>query len=371
MYPTGNQSAIAVRFSPTLFELRPEGPDPIIDLPYRMIFAVATDSDIIIYDTQQAAPFTYVQKIHYTRLTDVSWSLDSLLLSACSTDGYCTFVTFEPDELGIEYTKEESDVEESVLDVSGCEELPKEKEVVDVMVDVKAKKPSFLEQWTIKTPKKAEVEKITDSKKNDEGNNAIGEKKVCDKSDLAKKENINVLKPKRITPLKVVNDDTVSKQLPKVLTPKAGKKLSEAANKSPLLSFFKTSTPAKKIAPETERVPETIIIDEVALDAFPKECQQNSDTATANCIDLTEDDDFKLEYSNLTGSENEKSANDAKEEETHKEEATAKTELNVANKAINCKEKENSLQRNFEEIKVKKRIPLITLSSPKSKKIKK
>ena len=52
------QPAIAIRFCPVLFELEalPVGTASLpIDLPYRMVFAIATRDSIIIYDTQVEA----------------------------------------------------------------------------------------------------------------------------------------------------------------------------------------------------------------------------------------------------------------------------------------------------------------------------
>jgi hypothetical protein len=45
------------------------------DIPYRMVFAVATQNSLLLYDTQQASPFARIARIHYTRLTDLSWYL--------------------------------------------------------------------------------------------------------------------------------------------------------------------------------------------------------------------------------------------------------------------------------------------------------
>ncbi|XP_030768428.1 chromatin assembly factor 1 subunit B, partial [Sitophilus oryzae] len=132
--PLGGQSSTVVRCCPVLYELHEEAADPYTKLPYRMIFAVGTDHDIFLYDTQQSIPFARFQDIHYTRLTDLTWSQDGLLLIASSTDGFCTLITFEPDELGVPWTKPESDVEDSVLNISGCEELIDNDENVDVKV---------------------------------------------------------------------------------------------------------------------------------------------------------------------------------------------------------------------------------------------
>ena len=45
----------------------------MMDLPYRIVFAVATDNSVMIYDTQQISPIAVVSNIHYTRLTDITW----------------------------------------------------------------------------------------------------------------------------------------------------------------------------------------------------------------------------------------------------------------------------------------------------------
>jgi chromatin assembly factor 1 subunit B len=73
-YPSEDGFTVAVRCCPILFELRPGQPS-VHDIPYRMIFAIATESSILLYDTQQKAPFARISRIHYTRLTDVAWYL--------------------------------------------------------------------------------------------------------------------------------------------------------------------------------------------------------------------------------------------------------------------------------------------------------
>ncbi|KAL3278163.1 hypothetical protein HHI36_013505 [Cryptolaemus montrouzieri] len=122
--PFPKQCSTVVKCCPIYFELRENGPEPYIDLPYRILFAIGTDHDVILYDTQQIAPFARFNNIHYTRLTDLTWSVDGLLLIASSTDGFCTLITFEPDELGVQYVKEESDVEDNISNTStSCETM--------------------------------------------------------------------------------------------------------------------------------------------------------------------------------------------------------------------------------------------------------
>ncbi|KAF2892572.1 hypothetical protein ILUMI_13604 [Ignelater luminosus] len=169
--PSPKQVTIAVRCCPMIFELHSDGTNPLITLPYRVVIAVATDTDVILYDTQQRTPFAHFQKIHYTRITDLTWSPDGLLLIASSTDGYCTMVAFEPGELGVQYVKEESETEESVLDISGCEEIDKNNSISSKnkekdQVDTKLKKPNILEKWTVRKPKIDLIEE-NENKKDD------------------------------------------------------------------------------------------------------------------------------------------------------------------------------------------------------------
>lgn len=134
--PTGDKYTVAVRCNPFLYKLN-GGQDsadnkenkfakPMIDLPYRMIFAVAACDSVLLYDTEQLLPFAYVSNIHYTHLTDLSWSPDGLTLVVSSTDGYCSFVLFSREELGEIYVPEKP------------KEIPKEPDQV-VVVNKKEK----------------------------------------------------------------------------------------------------------------------------------------------------------------------------------------------------------------------------------------
>ncbi|GAB1597834.1 chromatin assembly factor 1 subunit B-like, partial [Argonauta hians] len=121
--PTGSKVTIAVRCSPIYYKLRKiphqELGTTVIEecnlkewekyqttfcLPYRMVFAVATEDSILIYDTQQSCPFALVKNVHYHQLSDLTWSKDGDILVVSSTDGFCSIVTFEKGEIGEIYT---------------------------------------------------------------------------------------------------------------------------------------------------------------------------------------------------------------------------------------------------------------------------
>ncbi|XP_053561918.1 chromatin assembly factor 1 subunit B [Bombina bombina] len=107
--PCPTKATLAVRCCPVYFELRPQnkgdsGEAPcqgLLTQPYRIVFAVASEDAVLFYDTQQLFPFGYVSNVHYHTLSDISWSSDGSFLAISSTDGYCSFVSFEKGELGV------------------------------------------------------------------------------------------------------------------------------------------------------------------------------------------------------------------------------------------------------------------------------
>lgn len=69
---------ICFLFSDLCFRLWADGPSQepgveLVHLPYRLVFAVASEDSVLLYDTQQPFPFGYVSNIHYHTLSDVSW----------------------------------------------------------------------------------------------------------------------------------------------------------------------------------------------------------------------------------------------------------------------------------------------------------
>lgn len=76
------------------------GPAPVFDLPYRVVYAVATTDAVHVYDTQQRQPLCVVSNLHYATFTDLAWSADGLTLLMTSSDGFCSCLTFAPGELG-------------------------------------------------------------------------------------------------------------------------------------------------------------------------------------------------------------------------------------------------------------------------------
>ena len=46
---------------------------PAFALPYRIVYAVATQDAVLVYDTQQQTPIIVVSNLHYATFTDITW----------------------------------------------------------------------------------------------------------------------------------------------------------------------------------------------------------------------------------------------------------------------------------------------------------
>lgn len=92
--------SLACVFNPRLFKLRNTDSKKLLDLDYRMIYAIATTNSIFIYDTEQTEPLGMASNLHYSSLTDLSWSPDGLSLLVTSIDGFVSLMQFKQEDLG-------------------------------------------------------------------------------------------------------------------------------------------------------------------------------------------------------------------------------------------------------------------------------
>ncbi|QCD84821.1 chromatin assembly factor 1 subunit B [Vigna unguiculata] len=115
LLPSTNKAVVAVRFCPIIFKLRGTNSLDsvgVFNLPYRIIFALATLNSLYIYDTESISPLAVLAGLHYAAITDITWSSDARYLALSSQDGFCSLVEFENDELGSPYSLSEGKVEE-------------------------------------------------------------------------------------------------------------------------------------------------------------------------------------------------------------------------------------------------------------------
>ena len=50
-----------------------QGPSSAFALPYRIVYAVATQDAVLVYDTQQQTPLCVVSNLHFATFTDLTW----------------------------------------------------------------------------------------------------------------------------------------------------------------------------------------------------------------------------------------------------------------------------------------------------------
>ncbi|GAB1310177.1 Chromatin assembly factor 1 subunit [Madurella fahalii] len=100
------------------------GPKAVFALPYRMIYAVATQDSVLLYDTQQHTPICIVSNLHCATFTDLAWSSDGLTLLISSSDGFCSTLSFSPGELGTIYTGELGPPKISGAGISSSQNTP-------------------------------------------------------------------------------------------------------------------------------------------------------------------------------------------------------------------------------------------------------
>lgn len=115
-------------------------------MPYRYIFAIATEDSVYFYETQNLTPFAFVTGIHYSNLSDLSWSYNGRILNITSIDGFSSFVIFNEKELGEIFVEEDSIAMEtetktdtkpdqvSILFNTKKEELKKDDKVLSEMI---------------------------------------------------------------------------------------------------------------------------------------------------------------------------------------------------------------------------------------------
>jgi chromatin assembly factor 1 subunit B len=61
--------------SPKPSDIDNSGPSPAFAMPYRIVYAVATQDAVLVYDTQQQIPLCVVSNLHFAAFTDLSWQV--------------------------------------------------------------------------------------------------------------------------------------------------------------------------------------------------------------------------------------------------------------------------------------------------------
>jgi len=95
------EAVVGARWSPAFYRTRgPSVRTPWVLDQYRMVFALFTISNLLIYDTSCAEPIALVTHLHLSTIADVVWAPDGYSLMVASKDGYVSSVIFDVSELG-------------------------------------------------------------------------------------------------------------------------------------------------------------------------------------------------------------------------------------------------------------------------------
>lgn len=90
--PSLKKPALMAAFSPVFYKT---GQQSVLKLPYKLVFAIATTNEVLVYDTDVLEPLCVVGNIHYSPITDLAWSGDGSTLLISSTDGFCSYVSID------------------------------------------------------------------------------------------------------------------------------------------------------------------------------------------------------------------------------------------------------------------------------------
>ena len=126
------RAVLGIRFNSKLFRLSTATEECNVNfrLGYRMIYAAFTMDAVHILDSTQKIPVAVVKDLHYGSITDVVWSPDGATLLVTSTDGFCSVITFEHEELGEMIPEEEQrrilkDIQEQLCGIRPIEQMPR------------------------------------------------------------------------------------------------------------------------------------------------------------------------------------------------------------------------------------------------------
>nr|CAB3230400.1 chromatin assembly factor 1 subunit B-like [Phallusia mammillata] len=222
--PNLKQPASIVSCCPTLFTLRQGGNGKALPfkLNYRNVFAIATNEDVLVYDTQHLSPFAMASNIHYASITDLSWSPDGKFLCVSSRDGFCSIMQFDDGEIGEVYKPSKS---EEVLDDNKTNDQDKSINNKENIVCTSEGKSST----TIETEKEEAMDVVISEKESAAQNNEIDTNtKTISTSDV---------KPRRVTLTKV--------QEPQQTTTEIFAKSAESP-KAPILKVASTNKSAPR-----------------------------------------------------------------------------------------------------------------------------
>ncbi|KAL6942600.1 hypothetical protein ACO0QE_003783 [Hanseniaspora vineae] len=89
--PNLSSRAVAIAFSPVFYKIG-SGGGSLFDFPYRLVFAVATLDQVLIYETDKLTCIAVVRNLHYSSIHDLAWNNDGSRILVSANDGFVSTV---------------------------------------------------------------------------------------------------------------------------------------------------------------------------------------------------------------------------------------------------------------------------------------
>lgn len=122
--------AVAIAFNPIYYELSQSQHPPVFELAYKLVFAVATQDSVYIYDTQNSRPLGALTNLHYLTITDLCWDCDGQSIVVSSAEGFCSVIAFEEGRFGKAYEKPLRSVTDAQVSLAAASQLVSEADVM-------------------------------------------------------------------------------------------------------------------------------------------------------------------------------------------------------------------------------------------------
>lgn len=101
--PNLKKRCLCISFNPNLYKRDDESNRGVFGLDYKMVFAIATDDEIMIYDTERLECLMIVKNLHYYPIYSMSWNSAGNKIIISSKDGFLSTIDFKSYKFGDYY----------------------------------------------------------------------------------------------------------------------------------------------------------------------------------------------------------------------------------------------------------------------------
>ena len=151
--PNLKKRCLCVSFNPNYYQINSNNTvtSNLFLLPYKMIFAIATDDEIMIYDTDNLKCLMRIKNLHYYTIYDISWNAKGDKIIICSKDGFLSTIDLKNYKFGdliLEQEEENSnnnddaDAMDVDIEIEDCKK--------NLETEIKQKQPTIINLLTVR-----------------------------------------------------------------------------------------------------------------------------------------------------------------------------------------------------------------------------